>query len=299
MKKITILLLTVFVFTGAISSVEALVHKKSLQDSRTINNSSGTTTAPTPDVKRDTPRKKVESTQVQKVPKKVRQNVLSTTTRQVKQLKNEDFKNFETKRVEFNRLRGEQRDAFKQNFRDRRSELKDKIEDQRVELKNRLKNIKDEKKKQIVERINDKINSLNERITDRFSEVLDKIDSVLSRVESRAAKAEANGKDVSEAKRLIGVAEGAISDAQTAVADQAGKVYDFEITIEENLRLDVGKARQKFGDDIKAVKETVKAAHKAVRDVAVALAKIPKVDELEVSNENESDSDDESDNTSN
>ena len=156
------------------------------------------------------------------------------------------------------------------------------IEERRAELQTRLQSIRDERKKQAVERIHEAVNALNERMTDHFTNVLDQIDKMLDRVESRTDKAEANGLDVSTVRPEITNAENAIAAARAAVEAQAGKVYEVQITgSETTLRADVGKTRQELHEDLTGVRDLVKAAREAVRNAAVTLAQIPRVNDNE------------------
>ena len=156
------------------------------------------------------------------------------------------------------------------------------IEERRAELQTRLQSIRDERKKQAVERIHTAVNALNERMTGHFINVLDQIDKVLDRVESRTDKAEANGLDVSTVRPEITNAENAIAAARAAVEAQAGKVYEVQITgSETTLRADVGKTRQELHEDLTGVRDLVKAAREAVRNAAVTLAQIPRVNDNE------------------
>lgn len=160
---------------------------------------------------------------------------------------------------------------------------KAQIEAKKAELQAKLQSIQDEQKKQAVERIYTQANKLNERMAEHFTNVLDQIDTMLDRVESRMSKAEANGLDIATVTPEITNAENAIAAARAAVATQAEKVYAVQITGNETaLRSDVGKTRQALHGDLVAVREKVKAARDAVRKTAVALAQIPRVDEVEV-----------------
>jgi ElaB/YqjD/DUF883 family membrane-anchored ribosome-binding protein len=120
-------------------------------------------------------------------------------------------------------------------------------------------------------------------MTNHYMDVLDHLEKVLEKIESRTAKAKLNGRDVRRVEEAIQKAHEAIEKAREAVKAQAEKVYQPpQITTEENLKLDVGKLRQQLHDDLKAVEKLVKDARDAVRQAAVALAQIPRVDELEV-----------------
>jgi hypothetical protein len=161
-------------------------------------------------------------------------------------------------------------------------ETQSRIEAKRTELQAKLQGIRDERKKAAVERIQASANKLNERMTDHFTNVLDQIDEMLHRVESRASKAEANSLDISAVTVEIANAQGAITDTREAVEAQAGKVYAVLITgSETTLRSDAGATRQALHADLTAVRDMVKAARDATRKAAVALAQIPRVDEVE------------------
>ncbi len=190
---------------------------------------------------------------------------------------------FQQIREETKRQIEQVRMEYKNQIQEKREEMKTKIEELKAQLREKLRERISERKQKIVERIYERINALNERLTDHYLDVLDHLGKVLERIESRTAKAKLNGKDVSKVEEAIQKAHEAIEKARKAVKAQAEKVYEPpEITTEENLRLDVGKLRQQLHDDLKAVEKLVKDARDAVRQAAVALAQIPKVDELEV-----------------
>ena len=163
-----------------------------------------------------------------------------------------------------------------------RQERQSQIEAKRAELQARMTTIRDERKKQAVERIYTQVNKLNERMTGHFTNVLDQIDEMLDRVENRMSKAEANGLDVSTVTPEIANAEAVIALARASVQTQAAKVYAVQTTGDETtLRSEVGKTRQALHADLTAVREKVKAARDAVRKAAVALAQIPRANEVE------------------
>jgi DNA repair exonuclease SbcCD ATPase subunit len=190
---------------------------------------------------------------------------------------------FQQNREEIQRQIEQIRAEYRKQIQEKREEMKAKIEALKEQLRTKLRERISERKRAIVERIYDRINALNERMTDHYMDVLDHLEKVLERIESRTAKAELNGRDVSKVKEAIEKAHEAIEKARKAVKAQAEKVYQPpEITTEEKLKLDVGKLRQQLHDDLKAVEKLVKDARDAVRQAAVALAQIPKVDELEV-----------------
>lgn len=105
---------------------------------------------------------------------------------------------------------------------------------------------------------------------------------------SRADKAEAAGRDVSTVRTAVSGAEAAIASARdTTVAAQAAKTYAIEVTTEETLRAAVEAAREALRADLTTVRESVKETHTALRVAATTLAQIPRVNDLEVEAEAE------------
>ena len=173
----------------------------------------------------------------------------------------------------------EMRDDFKTRIDAERAELQGKIQDKREALRVQLQKVKDERKREVVERIDVRLDALNDRMLDHFSNVLDRLEDVLERIASRADKAEGRGLDVNTVRTAITDALSSITSARSAVQVQAGNTCIVTVTTENNLRVDVGKARKCLHDNLTVVREAVKAAKEAVRKAATTLAQIPRVDE--------------------
>lgn len=175
----------------------------------------------------------------------------------------------------------EMRNQFRVNIQEKRQELQQTIKDKRAALQEELQKVKDERKRAAVERIDANLDKLNERMANHLSNVLDKLENVLERISSRADKAEEKGLDVAAVRTAIDNALKVIEASRTAIQAQVGNTYTITVNSEDNLRVDVGKARQALHSDLVEIRETVKAAHDAVRNAAVTLAQIPRVDEAE------------------
>ena len=173
----------------------------------------------------------------------------------------------------------EMRDDFKTRMDAEKAELQGEIQDKREALRAQLQKVKDERRREVVERIDVRLDELNARMLDHFSNVLDGLEDVLERIASRADKAEGRGLDVSTVRTAITDALSSITSARSAVQVQAGKTCIVTVTTENNLRVDVGKARKCLHDNLTVVREAVKAAKEAVRKAATTLAQIPRVDE--------------------
>ncbi|OGY61200.1 MAG: hypothetical protein A3F99_02860 [Candidatus Colwellbacteria bacterium RIFCSPLOWO2_12_FULL_43_11] len=173
----------------------------------------------------------------------------------------------------------EMRDDFKTRMDAEKAELQGEIQDKREALRAQLQKVKDERRREVVERIDVRLDELNARMLDHFSNVLDRLEDVLERIASRADKAEGRGLDVSTVRTAITDALSSITSARSAVQVQAGNTCIVTVTTENNLRVDIGKARKCLHDNLTVVREAVKAAKEAVRKAATTLAQIPRVDE--------------------
>lgn len=217
----------------------------------------------------------------QEVRESVKENTLEATQK-IQTFRKEAVEQFQKQRKEAKGQIEQKREEVKSAIEARRAELKTTIEEKRQELKDRLRTVRDERKKQVAERLYTNLNTLNERITSQFLEKLNQVEDVLSRVKTRADKAEANGLDVSSARTAIEAATKAISDARTTIQNQAGKMYTISVTDETMLRKNVQTTRDQLHKDLAVVRDAVKATRDAVRTAAVALAQIPRVNEVEV-----------------
>ena len=140
--------------------------------------------------------------------------------------------------------------------------------------------VKDQRRQQIVLRIDSKIKETNANRAEYFVSALNQIEDALSRVISRTNKAETAGNDVTAVRGLITTTAAAITTSRSAVSAEANKIYDISVVSDDNLKLDVGMTRQRFVNDLKAVRDTISAARDSVRAAIIALGGIQGVDEL-------------------
>lgn len=190
---------------------------------------------------------------------------------------------FQAKRLEVKSQIKEKREEVRNAVETKRAEVKATVEQKRTELRDRLSAVRDERKKAVVERLYDNLNALNKRMVDLLFSKLEHIENILDRVRSRADKAEAHDLDVSSARDEIAAAQQAIERARAVLREQAGKSYTIEVTDETTLRQKVQAVKEQLHADLAAARDAVKAAMEAVRKAAVALAQIPRVNEVEVS----------------
>ena len=190
---------------------------------------------------------------------------------------------------EFNRTREEAQKAIIQNQGEFRNRLKEKGESvlqlrekSLQQLRERLENIRDEKKREIIGKIYFRIQSLNDRLCVHFLIVLEKLELMLERIESGAAKAKMKSLDTTAVEEAINIAREKIASVKNEIALHAEKVYSFEFSNEQEVKIKIGEIRQAFHQDIVELREKVKEAFQLVREAALKLAQIPGVDEIKI-----------------
>jgi len=143
-----------------------------------------------------------------------------------------------------------------------RTENKEKVEEHtklmiksRGELLTDLEVIKDTNKQQVVERIYTNQNNLNEHFVEKYNKTLKRLSEILTKVEQ-------NGADPA----LVADAKNAIATAQTAVDAQSTKVYEFNITSENNLGQTISAVISKLRTDLTSVHKLILEAKTSVMD---------------------------------
>lgn len=190
---------------------------------------------------------------------------------------------FQRIRMEFERERAKSMADLYEEFEKIKQNSQQNFEREREKLRERLRQIRDERKIRIAERIYERINDLNRIITNHYFRVLDQMERVLARIESRTAKASLRGINIPKVEEAIKEAQSKIEIAREAVKVQAGKVYSVpQIANEEELKAKFGTIRQSFHEDIVKVRNIVFEAREAVKEAAVILAQVPRIDEIEL-----------------
>ena len=179
----------------------------------------------------------------------------------------------------------EKREMLKTQLEANKEETKIKVEAAKNNLQLGLAKIKNENKKISTENIVNAIQKLNIKTTDILNDKINKLENVLMSIDSRIAKAEDKDIDVTNVKLEVLKAKESIDKARVIVAEQAKKVYEVNITSEANLKTDMKTLRDTFVKDIKIVRDSVKSADQRVRDIAVSLSKIPKINEDKIETE--------------
>ncbi|ETB63707.1 TPA: hypothetical protein DIC38_03070 [Candidatus Nomurabacteria bacterium] len=179
----------------------------------------------------------------------------------------------------------------REEFKTRFEASKEEWEAKREEIKNRfeegLAKIKDEKKKEALIKIDNKLDELNVKIVEKLGERVNQIETVLVGVESRTTKAKEKGLDVKTVEDAISLAKTKITTTRESLLKQSEKIYEIKVGEESTLKTTTQAVRDTFRADIKSLYEEIKATHDAVRKAAVALAQIPKIDEIEIEDETE------------
>lgn len=146
-----------------------------------------------------------------------------------------------------------------------------------VEEKTRmLRGIRNEKKRAVVQRVGENIALMNGRLTERYSRMLVKIEEQLARISSRVDELANQEKDIQSARAATQKAREAINAAKNEVSVQAGKVYDFDFKDEATAKAGLDEARRKLRDDLAALREKLRQAHRATVESLVALKQLKK-----------------------
>lgn len=203
-------------------------------------------------------------------------SVLDNAKQQKEELKQNVKTELQAKKDNLQAARAEQLENRKASLQ----KAKETIAQKKDELKTKISAVKDEAKKKILEKVYNNINALNERLTKHYVNILNRIEVVLKKIETRAQIAKENGRNVVGVETAITTAKNAILTSRTAIDAQTQKTYELQITTENALRNNVGVARKLLQSDLTKVRQTVAAAHQAVKNAAVKLAQIAKVDEL-------------------
>lgn len=165
----------------------------------------------------------------------------------------------------------EDRKEFMESLKERRTEAREHFASREAQLKEKLQLMKDRKKAALIERINEKCQNINEKRTDSMSKMLEKMSSILENVGNRTSSASANGKDTSSVDTAIAAAHTTITDAQSAVAVQAGTKCVVTVNSETTAKNDVGTAISGLEKNLKIVFDKVIAAKRSVGAAIKAL----------------------------
>lgn len=159
----------------------------------------------------------------------------------------------------------------RQEIRETRQNFIQQRQEARAQFVEKLKVIRDERKKQIVEKLENRMNEINQNRTAQMLKHLDKMTEILNRIEQKGNEGIRGNKGEFEA--AVAAARTAIEAARQAVEAQAGKTYAPNVVDEATLRGVVGASMSQLQQDLKAVREKILLAKKAVMDAALALAR--------------------------
>jgi len=143
-------------------------------------------------------------------------------------------------------------ESVKQEFEAKREEAKAALETKREALKEKLTAIKDEKKQETVSRLSENINELNKKKTGDYSAVIVKLERVWASIKAKSGEIADQAIAANIENSLVAVKE--------SLNQQASRVYELNVSTENNLKTDIGQARQALESDLKAVREKIGAA---------------------------------------
>ena len=163
---------------------------------------------------------------------------------------------------------------FKEKVATKSLELKGNIEERKQKFQENLKNFKDEKKRRLVERLHQRMGTVNKKATDILLKRLERLEAILGKIESRAQKKEVNGAKVTAVYTEIEAVNENIADLKDKIVEQADKVYDFDISDEQNVRSQAQPAVLLIKTDLKSLRDELVSIRKEMVDLVQMLAGI-------------------------
>ena len=146
---------------------------------------------------------------------------------------------------------------------------------ERAEERTRLlQGIRDQRKRDLIQRIDDRLIEMNKNLTERYFKTITKADAQLSRISGRADELAREGKDDQAVRAAILKAEEAITAAKREVRAQVEKVYSVDFKDEATAKGGLSEARRKLRDDMAALREKIRLAHRATVEALVSLKQL-------------------------
>lgn len=172
--------------------------------------------------------------------------------------------------------------TLREQIQQKRMDALKNADAKRAELQQKLTGITDSQKSAIVQRLDTRFVNANNTATDRWVDALEVMSSMLDRAGSEAADLKDSGTNTFVLDSAITRARTALTNAETAVANQAQKTYALNITTEESLKMNVGATVSQFSLDLRNTYNTVVAAKQALKEVIASLATLKATDAVQV-----------------
>jgi len=180
------------------------------------------------------------------------------------------------KRDVFTQEAREKRDAMMQEFKKRQEVFHEQVKEKRDVLHNELKEkrekfmaeMKERKeglKKKLGEKRAERVEQFFQQMVEKFKNAIERFKNFTDRIAERLNKAEENGKDISELRAKLALANEKILEAEKALEDAKTKYS--EAVKEPDFKV----AFQRVKEIVRGVTEKVKAAHRALVEVVSSL----------------------------
>ncbi len=153
----------------------------------------------------------------------------------------------------------------------KREDVKNDIQNGAEELKEKWNSIENEEKRTVLAKIEELMHIININRTDHYTNVLARLGEILEKIQTRAERAKAEGKDVRTVLEAIETSTSSINIARNGVESQKSRTYTVNIEDEATAKNDAGELVKQLQTDLKATREMVVMARKAVFDAFLAL----------------------------
>lgn len=150
-------------------------------------------------------------------------------------------------------------------FQAKREALRQELEEKRVRFQEERKARVEELKKKVGEKRAERIEQFFQKMLEKFNAAIERLKRFADRIEERINRAEANGRDVTDAKSKLLTAREKIVDAEKALEDAKAKYT--EATKDPDFKAAFKKVRE----IVHGVVAKLKEAHAALVDVITTL----------------------------
>ncbi len=170
-------------------------------------------------------------------------------------------KELETRREEMKKeleARKNEIDAKKEEMKDKRETIKNEIESKREAIKGEVK----ERKEMAADKIKERVENFINKIEERFNSAIERLEKLSSRIESRITKLESEGKDTTEAKKLLETAK-----TKIVIAKESISKIDLTNLSDSSTKEEIKTKFDALKPQIENTKTLTTEAHSALVDV--------------------------------
>lgn len=146
---------------------------------------------------------------------------------------------------------------FKERLQEKQAMQKQVLEQKRSQFQAQIKTIKDEQKQKILTRIEERLNEINIRLVEHLMTQVDKLQNYLNRLTTVAQALTEKDVKAGDIIAQIETIQDQLDSYKINLTAQVEKDYVPELTIEANLKQDVGESHQALRADFKMLRNSL------------------------------------------